>query len=62
MGKLLKNFSDVSCTIVNNGQEAIDALNNEIFNVILMDLQMPIMDGYEATESIRNGILKESIT
>lgn len=62
MGKLLKSFSDVSYTIVNNGQEAIDALRKEIFNVILMDLQMPIMDGYEATEIIRSGILKESIS
>jgi PAS domain S-box-containing protein len=44
-------------TIVNNGQEAIQKLKNgECFDVILMDLQMPILDGYRTTESIRNDL------
>ncbi|MDO6595771.1 7TM diverse intracellular signaling domain-containing protein [Oceanihabitans sp. 2_MG-2023] len=62
MGKLLKSFSDVTYTMVNNGQEALDALKTETFNVVLMDLQMPVMDGYEATEIIRSGIFNEAIT
>lgn len=36
-----------------NGQEAIEKLKNENPDIILMDLQMPIMNGYEATKHIR---------
>jgi PAS domain S-box-containing protein len=41
--------------IANNGQEAVDAVNSESFDAVLMDVQMPAMDGFEATAIIRKG-------
>lgn len=39
--------------IANNGQECLDVLNEKSFDLILMDIHMPIMDGVKATEFIR---------
>ena len=40
-------------TVARNGQEAVDLLQQQDFNVVLMDVQMPVMDGFQATSAIR---------
>lgn len=52
---IAKKWLNTKVVYANNGQEALDAFKTNQFDIVLMDLQMPIMDGYEATIAIRNG-------
>lgn len=51
-GVMLKNIG-CKVTVAGNGREAIEKLSFTDFQLILMDIQMPLMNGYEATEYIR---------
>lgn len=52
--KILKR-AGCECIVVGNGREAVNALKNKSFDVVLMDCMMPEVDGYEATRLIREG-------
>lgn len=54
---ILKRFFtkwQVNFKIAENGQEVLDILNDADFDVILMDLQMPVLNGYETALAVRN--------
>ena len=50
--RLLEKFGH-RVTVAHNGRQALDAIAAETFNVVLMDVQMPEMDGFEAASIIR---------
>ena len=50
--KILEKYNHI-VTVVGNGLEAFDAVRTQRFDVVLMDVQMPVMGGFEATREIR---------
>jgi CheY-like chemotaxis protein len=51
--RLILEAVGVELTVVENGREALDALAGQSFELVLMDMQMPEMDGLTATTALR---------
>jgi len=50
--KMLEQMG-LDVTVVQNGQEAVDMANKEAFDLIVMDMQMPVLDGYQAVQMLQ---------
>ena len=60
-GEILKSFG-ARVSVADNGASALDRLAGQHFDCVLMDVQMPVMGGIEATESIRRWEREENRT
>jgi len=51
---LVLRRAGADCVMAEHGQQAVQLVANQSFDIILMDMQMPVMDGYTATRSLRS--------
>ena len=51
--KIILEKSNIKVTIAKNGKEAVELFSKNRFDLILMDLQMPVLSGFDATKKIR---------
>ncbi|MBE7178915.1 MAG: response regulator, partial [Mucilaginibacter polytrichastri] len=52
---ILKKWDNVTASYANDGAEAVEILRQKQVDLVLLDLQMPVMDGYETLTAIRKG-------
>jgi len=61
LNRILKRLGAEKVTIVENGKLAVDREANEIFDIVLMDMQMPVMDGIEACRIIHDRVHSDGL-
>jgi CheY-like chemotaxis protein len=54
LAKQFMKLWDVDCDVAENGEIALTLVQTHEYDMVLMDLQMPEMDGYQTTTAIRN--------
>ena len=54
LAQTLLNKNGIETEVATNGQEALDILDEKVFDGVLIDCQMPVMDGYTATRHLRS--------
>ncbi len=54
------NYGEYQVSVANNGEEAIEFIKQEDFNLIILDLMMPIMDGKEFLSWLREDVCKNT--
>lgn len=58
VGKLMKSVlgdEGYNCTLAQNGKEALDIMDKQQIDLAVVDIMMPVMNGYEFTETLRQG-------
>ena len=60
MKALIKNYN-VNVDIASNGEDAVNYAKDKMYKFILMDLQMPILDGIDAAKKIKNDINQNQV-
>lgn len=58
VGKLMKSVlgdEGYNCTLAQNGKEALDVMDKQQIDLAVVDIMMPVMNGYEFTETLRQG-------
>lgn len=53
LAKKILEFQNFEIHSVKNGQQVLDALEKEDFDILLLDINMPVMDGMECAKSVR---------
>ncbi len=56
---LLEHFG-INCKTAVNGSAALETIKNEKFDIVLLDIQMPVLDGYEFSKKVREMKIKDS--
>jgi len=61
VAKELLGQAGIEPDIMTNGQEAVDAVSKKKYDIVLMDIQMPVLNGFQATEAIRKHYSAEAL-
>lgn len=55
MKSMFRNWENTSIDMAIHGEQALEKLKHSYYDLIIMDLQMPVLNGYQAADAIRKG-------